>query len=173
MAENFQRLSKQKFDRTKNFWRKNKPEIILIPLLFLLDRLSKIWALKELRPAGDIKILPFFHLTYVENTGAAFGSFHNANAWLAGVCALVLCLFVKWRRDISPLDNYARYGILLIIGGALGNLYDRIILGFVVDYFNFMVWPVFNAADSFISAGAALLGFAFLRDSVLKRKEKK
>ncbi len=155
----------------KRIFKEYKAEFILIPLIFLLDRISKILALKYLTQVQDIKILPFFHLTYVENTGAAFGSFSNGNSGLAIASIVVLYFLVKWRKDILHLGKSARYGVLFIIAGALGNLYDRIILGFVVDYFNFIVWPVFNIADSFVCIGAAFIVWALLKEIRTKRKE--
>jgi signal peptidase II len=157
--------------RFKNFWAAYRPEIVLIPLVFALDRISKALALDLLKPAESIKIAPFFRLTYVENTGAAFGSFQGGNRLLACASVIILALLFKWRGECSKGGAPARYGIIFIIGGALGNLYDRIVLGFVIDYFDFIIWPVFNAADSFICAGAALLGFTVLKSGLKKDKE--
>lgn len=155
----------------KRFLQEYKAELILIPLIFLLDRISKILALKYLTQVYDVKVLPFFHLTYVENTGAAFGSFRDGNTGLALASVVILFFLVKWRKDILHLGAVARYGVLFIMAGALGNLYDRITLGFVVDYFNFIVWPVFNIADSFVCIGAALMVFALLKETRMKYKE--
>ncbi|MDR0953185.1 MAG: signal peptidase II [Elusimicrobiota bacterium] len=150
--------------RLKTFWRGYKAEVVLIPLLFLADRISKILALVYLRLLGKVEILPFFNLTYVENTGAAFGTFQNGNILLALLSIVFLFLIFKWRSDILPYGKFAHYGIILIIAGALGNLYDRIVLGFVVDYFDFIVWPVFNIADSCITIGAVLVFIALIKN---------
>ncbi len=148
----------------KKIWLNYKPEVIFIPLILALDRASKVLALKLLAPTGDVEVFSFFHLTYVQNTGAAFGSFGGANTALAAAAFIVLALLIKWRADIIKTGALARFGVLFIIAGAIGNLYDRIALGFVVDYFNFLIWPVFNVADSFITVGAGLLIISFIKE---------
>ena len=128
--------------------------------LILLDRLSKLWALRWLEPRGSVAVLPFFHLTYVENTGAAFGLGRGSNSLFVGLSVFLMAALLAWRRRLGPEDRWSRLGILLIVSGALGNLYDRLAYGFVIDYFDFLVWPVFNVADSLITVGAGAVGFA-------------
>lgn len=142
-------------------------------LIFALDRISKILALKFLAPAGSLDVFPFFRLTYVENTGAAFGSFKNGNLYLALISALVLFIMFKWKAELDRLGAAARWGFVFITAGALGNIYDRLALGFVVDYFDFIVWPVFNVADSFICIGAGLIALAAVKDEIKKKSEAK
>ena len=157
----------------KNIIAKYKAELILVPLIFALDRISKILALDYLRQRFSVDILPFFKLTYVENTGAAFGSFQNANAGLAVASFVILFALVKWRDEVLHFGKLARYALIFIAAGALGNLYDRIVLGYVVDYFDFIIWPVFNVADSFITVGSMLLCYIFVKDSFKKYREGK
>lgn len=157
----------------KNILAKYKPELFLIPLIFALDRLSKELTLEYLTPLGSVEVLPFFRLSYVENTGAAFGSFQNGNYILAAASFFILFLLFKWRKDIVKYGALARCALIFIIAGAIGNLYDRMVLGFVVDYFDFIIWPVFNIADSFICIGAVLLGFVTIRDTFKNKKEGK
>jgi lipoprotein signal peptidase len=153
---------------------KNKiTPIIYILLIFALDRKSKIWVLSYLKPKVNIDILPFFKLTYVQNTGAAFGSFQNGNTILIFVSIIILFALIKYRKELFTLGKLASWGWLFIIGGALGNLYDRIFLGSVVDFINFVVWPVFNVADSFITVGAIMLALCILKDEYKKIKSKK
>lgn len=153
---------------------KNKiTPIIYILLIFALDRISKIWVLSYLKPKVNIDILPFFKLTYVQNTGAAFGSFQNGNTILIFVSIIILFALIKYRKELFTLGKLASWGWLFIIGGALGNLYDRIFLGSVVDFINFVVWPVFNVADSFITVGAIMLALCILKDEYKKIKSKK
>lgn len=149
------------------------PEIIFVFILFIIDQISKILAVKYLLPIDSVTLLPFFKLTYVENTGAAFGLLRNGNLILIICTILILFFMFKWRKDILVFGNTARIGFLLIIAGALGNLYDRIMLGYVVDYFDFIVWPVFNIADSLICVGAGLLVYVVLKDYYKKRSLKK
>ena len=155
----------------KRIWAQYRPEIILIPLIFALDRLSKIWALAELRHIGSIQIMPFFRLTYVENTGTAFGIFQDANYFWAAMAFIVLIMLVKWRAEFLKAGPGSRYALIFITAGALGNLYDRMVLGYVVDYFDFIIWPVFNIADYFISIGAVILIILLIRET-LGRKNK-
>lgn len=143
--------------------KKYKFEIVVFLAVLILDQITKMLTLKFLLPKGSINILPFFSLTYVENTGSAFGLFQNANLFLLIVSFLVLFLMVKWYKDIFALGNWAKYGYLMIFAGALGNIYDRIVLGHVVDFLDFHVWPVFNIADSAICVGAAFVAFAILK----------
>ena len=148
--------------------KKYKFEILVFVAVLLLDRITKVITLKFLLSKGSIDILPFLSFTYVENTGSAFGLFQNANLFLLIVSILILVLMIKWREDILELGNLARYGYLLIFAGALGNIYDRIVLGYVVDFIDFHFWPVFNIADSAICIGACLIAFAVLLE---KKKE--
>ena len=148
--------------------KKYKSEIFVFAAVLFLDQMTKMLALKFLLPKGSISILPFFSLTYVENTGSAFGLFQNANLFLLIVSSFVLFLMVKWRKDILSLGTLAKYGYLIIFAGALGNIYDRIVLGHVIDFLDFRVWPVFNIADSAICIGAGFIAFAILK---AKKKE--
>lgn len=154
-------------------FKNKKTAIFYILLIFALDRISKIWVLSYLKQKVNIDILPFFKLTYVQNTGAAFGSFQNGNTILIFVSLIILFAFIKYRKEIFTLGKLASCGWLFIIGGALGNLYDRIFLGSVVDFINFIVWPVFNVADSFITVGAIMLALCILKDEYKKFKSKK
>ena len=147
--------------------------ILSVLLIFVLDRISKIWVLSYLKPKVNLDILPFLKLTFVQNTGAAFGSFQNGNTVLIFVSLIVLFALIKYRTEIFALGKAASFGWLFIIGGALGNLYDRIFLGAVVDFINFVVWPVFNVADSFITIGAIMLAFSILTDEYKKFKQKR
>ncbi|TBR23685.1 signal peptidase II [bacterium] len=134
-------------------------EAALVAAVVLLDRLSKVWAQRWLEPRGEVPVLPFFHLTYVENTGAAWGMFANRNGLLVAV-SLALLGGLLWARRSWPQENrWARWGAMLVVGGALGNLHDRLALGAVIDFLDFRVWPVFNVADSCISVGACALAW--------------
>ena len=106
-----------------------------------------------------------FHITVIENTGAAFGILHGKTTLLifAGVIfMLVFLLFMKNEEKKTLMFNIS---CGLILGGALSNLYDRIFLGFVIDYIDLRIWPVFNLSDSCITVGAFLLIWLSYRDS--------
>ena len=143
--------------------KKYKCEIFVFAAVLFLDQITKMFTFKFLLPKGSIDILPFFSLTYVENTGSAFGLFQNANLFLLILSLLVLFLMIKWRKDILSLGNLAKYGYLMIFAGALGNIFDRLTLGYVVDFLDFRIWPVFNIADSAICVGAGFIAFAILK----------
>jgi signal peptidase II len=127
------------------------------------DRASKIWASRWLMPRGSVPLLPFFSFTYVENTGAAFGlgysRFHmkHSNAFFIGLSAVLFGILVYLQTSWSKKNVWLRTGLLLVAGGALGNLYDRVAYGFVVDFLELPYWPVFNVADSCVSVGACCL----------------
>lgn len=115
----------------------------------------------------SIEILPFFHIAYVENTGAAFGMARNYNKLLIAVSLVILITLFVLRRHWEKVDSQnikTRVGLAMVIGGALGNLYDRIVYGSVVDFLDFFAgpyhWPAFNVADSAICVGAFLLAFS-------------
>ena len=127
--------------------------------LLALDRATKIWAAGSLKAVGTIPLIPFFDLTYVENTGAAFGMGRGANKVLTAVSiGLVVALQVvrrRWPQD----DPWLQWGALLVTAGAVGNLYDRIAYGYTVDYLLFFGRSAVNAADAMILAGALLMFF--------------
>ena len=140
---------------------------LIAAAVLLLDRLAK-WAVASNIPLHDsVTVIPgCFHLIHVENTGAAFGLFAESTAqWKIGalvsfsVIALMVVSALLWKHSHSL--STTTIGLSLILGGATGNLWDRMLTGHVVDFFDFYVgsyhWPAFNVADSAIVIGAALL----------------
>ena len=129
----------------------------LSALIVLLDQATKFLAVQFLKPLGQISVIPgVFHLSYVENTGIAFGMFQDhPSIWSGIISVSVLALFVGsyFFRDESVSKRVA---YSFILGGALGNWIDRIRLHSVIDFLNFIVWPVFNIADSFITIGVVI-----------------
>ncbi len=126
-------------------------------LSFLLDQITKFAAVRYLPHHDTTPVVPdIFHLTLVENTGVAFGIFNDygqALLWLISICLIVL-LAVSRSFLKAPLIQRAAFG--LIIGGALGNWLDRVRVGYVIDFLDFRVWPVFNVADSCITVGICI-----------------
>lgn len=132
--------------------------------LFGADRVTKYWAIHWLEPHGPLPVLPFFYFTYVENTGAAFGIGHSRNGFFIVLSILLLGVLFYLQRS-WPKDNpWLQGGLLLVAGGALGNVYDRIAYGYVVDFLDFRVWPVFNVADSCVCIGASLLAWGLRKE---------
>ena len=129
-----------------------------------LDQLTKGWALAALE--GEVAILPSLNLVLVHNPGAAFGLLSQAGGWqrwffiAAGIA--IGCFVAVWlRRAARSGRRWLPAGLSLVLGGALGNLWDRIARGAVVDfidvYYGRFHWPAFNVADAAISVGAAIL----------------
>jgi signal peptidase II len=140
----------------------------LIALLVVcLDRAAKWMVARNIPLHGSIQVIPgFFRITHVENRGAAFGLFADLpSEWKIGVLvlfsmvALVIVSALLWKNSHSM--STTGVGLALILGGALGNLWDRLVSGRVVDfllfYFGQYQWPAFNVADSAIVIGAGLL----------------
>ncbi len=135
--------------------------------VLLLDRLTKWAVASNIRMREPITVIPgCFQLTHVENTGAAFGLFAESTAqWKIGalvsfsIIALMVVSALLWKHSHSL--STTTIGLSLILGGATGNLWDRMMTGHVVDFLDFYVgsyhWPAFNVADSAIVIGAILL----------------
>ncbi len=134
-----------------------------------LDQLSKAAVMRYLEPQvpwNPVGLLrPIVSLTYVTNTGAAFGLFPQlGNYYVVVALAIVAALLVFYRR-FAVSQRLMQICLGLQLGGALGNLIDRLRLGYVVDFFDFKVWPVFNVADSCIVIGVLILAFLLLRQA--------
>jgi signal peptidase II len=126
----------------------------------LLDQVSKWLANAYLNPAHPLPIIPnIFQLTLAYNTGAAFSMFHNQPMLLTGFTSLVFLALLAYGLSRRTFMKGELLAMALILGGALGNLLDRVLLGHVTDYFDLVAihYPVFNVADSFIFCGVILL----------------
>lgn len=129
-----------------------------------LDQASKFAALHYLA-AGPVEVLPVFNLALAYNTGAAFSFLRDAGGWqnlfFAGIATVVSVVIVFMIRRLGAKDTQLAVALWLILGGALGNLFDRLYHGHVVDfidvYYRAWHWPTFNIADSAIFIGALLL----------------
>ena len=132
---------------------------IIIAILIGLDQIIKYWALNYLKELNSIPVINnIFSLTYVENRGAAFGMLQNNQSIFILVAAVASCFGLYYLHS-KKVNNLGKIGILLVISGAIGNLMDRVRLGFVVDYLDFhIIWSyVFNLADCFVVVGTILL----------------
>jgi signal peptidase II len=144
-----------------------KVQFLIALFIVILDRVSKWFVAKNIPLHGGIQVIPgFFRITHVENRGAAFGLFADSpGQWkiamlvLFSVVALVVVSALLWRNSHSMTTT--GIGLALILGGAIGNLWDRLVSGRVVDFLLFYIkqyqWPAFNVADSAIVVGAGLL----------------
>lgn len=127
------------------------------------DRATKIWAARELRFRGPIRLLPFFDLSFAQNTGASFGLGAGANRFFAVVSAALIALLLRQLARWPKENVWLQAGGALVLAGALGNLYDRLAYGSVVDFLDVHRFAVCNLADWSISAGAVMLAWG-LRD---------
>lgn len=143
----------------KWFW------FVLALVVIGIDQATKYWASADLAPYHPEPIFPMFNLTLAYNTGAAFSFLHNAGAWhrwfFTGFSLLMSLGLIVWITRLPSSARLQLAALSLILGGAIGNLIDRAILGFVIDfidiYYKHYHWPVFNIADSAICIGAVLL----------------
>lgn len=157
--------------RVKSWTVANKDVLVVLGLLLVLDRVSKVWAQNYLLQ-GPVAVFPFFQLQYVENTGSAFGMLQGANRWLIIVMIAIIGYILYSWKELCAQGKLVKWGCVCILAGALGNLYDRITLGYVVDFLDFLVWPVFNVADSAITVGGGLFVLSLIGHSIKKQEEK-
>lgn len=160
----------KKTDRIKNliFF------LAIILMITAVDQLTKSLATDYLKGAPSYKIVDgVFELSYLENDGAAWGMLDNA-PWVfktvSTVTIIAITLYVALSKEISQLTVTA---LAFIAGGGVGNMIDRIISGYVVDFFNFCLidFPVFNVADIFVTIGAGLLIIDLLFFDLAKEKQ--
>lgn len=147
------------------------PRLGLAAVVLVLDQLSKAAVLRWLQPHQIIDLLPGVNLTLVFNRGAAFSFLAGAGGWqrwfFTGLALIASVVILVLLRRTPPGDRATAGGLALILGGAVGNLIDRLRWGHVVDfvdlYLGSMHWPAFNVADSAISIGAVLLVWGMWR----------
>ena len=127
-------------------------------LVFIVDQLVKHLVVSTMHLGQSVPVIKeIFHITYVLNPGAAFGMLeHQRWIFILSACVVVL-VTCSFYRQIQRESIFIRLGAGLLLGGAAGNLLDRIQSGLVVDFLDFRIWPVFNIADIAICAGAGLL----------------
>src|SRR5262249_45281713 len=149
------------------------PYLLLVLATLILDRWTKVLIQNRFTLNESVPIIDgFFDITYVKNTGVAFGIFSSISSPAKSVllslftaCAVVVVVAYSVRSPARK--RLLQVALALILGGALGNLYDRLAYGYVVDFLEFYVgnyhWPSFNVADSAISTGVALLAIEIIR----------
>jgi signal peptidase II len=147
-------------------------EVVALPLAVLVaDQLTKWWVQAELTLNEPVRILgDNVRLLYIHNEGAAFGiSVGEHSPTLFLILASAASILVLYLLFVTPgAQRLQRFALSLILGGAVGNIIDRVRLGQVVDFIQVGVtghyWPIFNVADSAVTVGAVVLGIAYLRD---------
>jgi signal peptidase II len=134
-------------------------------LVLVVDRLTKYILLKNLSEGESVRVIPgLFHITLVLNSGAAFGIFKGRSVFFTISSILVIasiCFYIV-RSRCKDLLMLTALG--LILGGAAGNLIDRVMFGYVIDFLDFRIWPVFNIADASITIGAFILAIRLVFD---------
>ena len=131
--------------------------------IILLDQLVKLYIQSTMLPGMSFPIIQdVFHITFVLNPGAAFGILANQQFFFIGIGIAILLAAVYYYPMLKKQDIWIRYGAALLLGGAVGNLIDRIRYGVVVDFFDFRIWPVFNVADIAIVVGVGCTIYALL-----------
>jgi signal peptidase II len=138
--------------------------LVIAAIATALDQASKWWLMSVLEKAGGpIELLPVFNLVMVWNPGVSFGMFQSGSVWapwiLSALALVIVVVLVRWLGKAET--RFIAGGLGLVIGGAIGNVIDRMIWGKVADFFDVHIdawhWPAFNIADAVIVIGAAIL----------------
>lgn len=145
-------------------------EKIILPVVALLtliaDQVSKNLVLSNLDPGQSwnpiAALTRWVSITHVTNTGAAFGLFRDQGSFFTVIAVVVAAAIILYYRQLPAGQWWLKLSLGLQLGGALGNLLDRVRLGYVVDFIDFKIWPVFNLADSAIVIGVAILAYYLL-----------
>lgn len=137
----------------------------LSALVIVIDQITKRIVDTTMQLYQSIELIPYFQLTYMRNQGAAFSFLSGAGGWqrwffigLAVIASVFICF---WLKKLNRSQRWEAIAWSLVLGGALGNLIDRILYGYVIDFLDVYIgdwhWPAFNVADSAITVGVAML----------------
>lgn len=134
-------------------------------LVLILDQASKLLVDASLQLYESIPLMPYFNLTYARNTGAAFSFLSDAGGWqrwlFAGLAVVMSAFIGGWLMRLQRHETWMAVALSLVLGGAIGNLIDRVAYGYVIDfldvYYQNWHWPAFNIADSAICIGVGLM----------------
>lgn len=155
--------------------------IWLAVVVVIFDQLTKYIASNSLEMLQPVAVMPMFNWTLMHNTGAAFSFLADAGGWqrwfFAIIAVVVSVVIVLWLKRLEQHEKWQAFALALILGGAIGNVIDRIWLGYVVDfiqvYYQQWYWPAFNVADSAIFIGVAMLIIESIREYRAEQKLKK
>ena len=136
--------------------------IIISIILLCIDQISKLLVVNLLTKTDSITIIKnFFYLTYINNDGAAFSILVGKRIFLILIAVLVIVMLIRYIKKNNIQNKLELVSLALIIGGSLGNLMDRVVRGYVIDFLDFKIFnynfPIFNLADTFIVMGVILL----------------
>jgi len=139
------------------------PILVLAIAIAIVDQGIKYYVQSQMTLSMSIPVINgVFHITYIVNPGAAFSILENQTALLVAVAAGLLAALAYFYRYIAAGPRLIRLGVGLLAGGAMGNLIDRVTTGYVVDFLDFRIWPVFNSADVAIVTGVGSLIYTML-----------
>lgn len=142
-------------------------------LVVILDQITKYLIANSMNVGESISIIPgIFHITYILNPGAAFGLFENSRMFFLAIALICVVAAFVFRKHILEEGKLFQYGMALFIGGALGNVIDRANNGLVRDFFDFIIWPIFNVADIAICVGVAMILVSVFITDVLDKNKK-
>ena len=153
--------------------------VLLIIASVVLDQVSKLLVVANMELGQSVDIIPgVFRFTYIHNEGAAFGSMADSR-WifmiLSSVAIIAILVYIFWKK---PESRLLRAALILVAGGGIGNMIDRIWLGYVIDFLDFCAFPklwmwIFNVADACVCIGAGLLALWMILDIIKDEKAKK
>ena len=144
---------------------KNLTWLLLSIIIIVIDQVTKLYFNQHLQLGESISLLPVLHWTLAYNYGAAFSFLHDAGGWqrwfFAGIAVVVSLGLTIWLIKLEKNAKFLAFAIALLLGGAMGNLYDRMAYGYVIDFIHvfYQTWhfPIFNFADCAITVGAIML----------------
>ena len=140
----------------------NKKDIVIFStalFVVFLDQFTKFLIIQNMNLNQSIPIIKnIFHLTYVTNTGSAFGLFKGLNVFFVFFSVIVIiAIFYYLKKKLKENEKSLQFAVSLLLGGTIGNLIDRVAYGYVIDFIDFRIWPVFNIADSAVTISVILL----------------
>jgi len=149
--------------------------LLTASLILAADQLSKMWIRSNLLVGESLFEIGFFRLTHIHNTGAAFGLFRDQTFFLTivalvgAVCILIYTLLFYRRYPFLP-SILGTIALGLVLGGTVGNLVDRVLLGYVTDFIDVGFWPALNVADPAIVVGVGILAYSLLFLTVPRKR---
>lgn len=152
-------------------------ELTIIIIGILLDRITKLWSVSVLSKVQEIQIIKnYFSFYYLENAGAAFGIFKNKTIFLGAITLIVLGFILYYLFFKRPNNKMIRISLSLIVAGAIGNLIDRILYKYVIDfillhYKDVYYYPVFNIADILVCIGTILFAICLIKEEKTNGKK--
>ena len=152
--------------------------LIVIALAVTLDQLSKLGIRANLRLGESLPINDRLSLIYIGNTGSALGLFANQTFLLITISIASVLIILLFLRYLSPVTTLSMFSIGLVLGGALGNLIDRLSFGYVTDFIDIRLWgnfhwPTFNIADTAITVGILTLIYSFYKSGVFRKTDER